>query len=39
MQTGGDAGSAKVVFREEFVARRLAHAQGNAHHIRGGHVK
>jgi hypothetical protein len=26
---GGDAGGAKVVFREEFVARWLAHAQGN----------
>ena len=24
---GGDAGSAKVVFREEFVARWLAHAR------------
>jgi hypothetical protein len=28
-----------VVFREEFVARWLAHARGNAHHTRGGHVK
>jgi hypothetical protein len=26
----GDAGGAKVVFREEFVARWLAHAQGDA---------
>ena len=26
---GGDAGGAKVVFREDFVARWLAHARGN----------
>jgi hypothetical protein len=35
----GDVGGAKVVLREEVVARWLAHARGNAHHTRGGHVK
>jgi hypothetical protein len=35
----GDAGGAKVLFREEFVARWFARAQGNGESIRCGHVK
>jgi hypothetical protein len=35
----GDASGAKVVFREELVARWLAHAQSDGHHIRAGGVK
>jgi hypothetical protein len=36
---GGDAGGAKVVFREKLVARWLAHAHCKAQHVRGGDVK
>jgi hypothetical protein len=36
---GGDAGGSKVVFREEFVARGLAHARRKEKLICGGGVK